>query len=158
MGGCHSSSDCCTGAPPGTEGIDVRFKNRQVTPTLVPTATPTSPVSPLPTPIVDVHKLYLPMLLFEYGEVCTEGVVKVLIFGNWYVFPLEPDGTVKSIEPLPWNELTLSEVLLYDGPLTWTQYQPSTSNRWETMSLPIPADIPERSSASSYVLNAERSP
>ena len=102
--------------PPGPECIYIRFKNRQVTPTV----SPTEPVSPVPTPT----KLYLPMILYSYGGICEEGDVQVTVFGRVFTFPLKPDGTIKSIPPLPWQAPTTFRVINYDGPVRWRMYQP----------------------------------
>ena len=111
--------------PPGPECLYVRFKNRQATPT--PTATPTEAPTATPTPTATntptPHKLYLPMIV-NTVSVCTTGQVWVEVFGELFIIPLEPDGNVKTIAPLPWHSPTIFNIMSYDGDIRWRQYQP----------------------------------
>jgi hypothetical protein len=63
------------------------------------------------------------MILTRPDE-CIAGRVHVIIWGEYFSFPLTPDGNVKSIPPLPWAFPTTFWTTNYTGPITWTQYQP----------------------------------
>jgi len=129
-----TSSAFDAAVPPGPECISIRFKNRQLPPTATPTPTftPTSTPTPSPTPTFtltptstpDGHTNYFPMVL-NPGGLCQIGRLQVEIYGTFYSFPLQPDGNVKSIRPLPWEFPTVFHVVNYHGPITWTQYQPA---------------------------------
>lgn len=125
--------------PPGPECISIRFKNRQLPPTATPTPTltptPTNTPTPTPTPTAtptltptptatpDSLYNYFPLMLHP-GDLCDIGRLQVEIYSTFYSFPLQPDGNVKSVRPLPWQLPTVFHVVNYEGPIIWTQYQP----------------------------------
>ncbi len=80
--------------------------------------TPTPTPTPLPNP------MYIPIVLKPLPA-CEVAYVQTVIWGHRYVFPLKPDGNVKFIPPPPWSEPTTFRIVGYDGPVTWTQYEPT---------------------------------
>ncbi len=110
--------------PPAGQCYQIRFKNRQVLP---PTTTPTPTVTPTPasnTPIPPQNPIYLPLIV-KPGGMCEVGRLQVNVWGTFYSFPLTPDGNVKLIEPLDWQSPTEFKIVLYEGPVKWTQYKPT---------------------------------
>ncbi|RME43646.1 MAG: carboxypeptidase regulatory-like domain-containing protein, partial [Chloroflexi bacterium] len=108
---------------PGQECTNVRFKNRQATPTPTLTPTPTDTPTLTPTPTREHHGLYFPLIM-KYPNMCEIGRVQVMANGVFYSFSLKPDGNVKSIAPLPWKYPTDFNIVNYTSDVTWIQYQP----------------------------------
>ncbi len=112
--------------PPGDNCLRIRFKVVQSTPTPTdtptPTATPTVP-TPTITPTPLPNPLYFPMLL-RPGGVCEIGRLQVMVWGTFYSFDIAQDNIVRFVEPLPWQEPTVFNLVNYDGPVIWTQYKP----------------------------------
>jgi hypothetical protein len=107
----------------------------------------TAEPTPTPTPMPGRgYWLYLPLIIVRGDPtgvvMCDTARLNIDSQGVSYSFSLTPDGNVKAIPPISWNQPTRFEVVYYDGFVTWTQYQPYYSRQSDGYVFVYPGGMP----------------